>query len=197
MSNLYEGMFVLDNKVVRQGWKAAKAILTDILSKHEANTITARRWDERQLSYSIKGRGRATYVICYFELAKDAGPALNRSLELNEAVLRYLITRVDAVPATEADLAAREELDDFVVPAPPVEEAPATVAAAEPEPETAKSETAKSEEVKSEEGKSEDATKVTEEAAPAEALEPVAAAATPEPAAEAVVTEEPKTEEGA
>ena len=36
-----------------------------------------------------------------------------------------------------------------------------------------------------------------EEAAPAETLEPVAAAATPEPAVEAVATEEPKTEEGA
>ena len=180
LSNLYEGMFVLDNKVVRQGWKAAKAIVTDILAKHEANTITARRWDERRLSYSIKGRGRATYLICYFELAKDAGPALNRSLELNDAVLRYLITRVDGVPATEAELAAREESDDFVVPAPPVEDAPAPVAAVESKPEP-----------------KEVVAEAAEEAAPAEALEPVAAAATPEPAAEAVATEEPKTEEGA
>jgi len=186
LSNLYEGMFVLDNKVVRQGWRAAKAIVTGILAKHEANTITARRWDERRLAYSIKGRGRATYMICYFELAKDAGPALNRSLELNDAVLRYLITRVDAVPATEAELASREESDDFVVPAPPVEDSPTPVAAAEPEPEAESK-------PKLEEAEAE----IAEEAAPAETLEPVAAAATPEPAVEAVATEEPKTEEGA
>ena len=136
MTHLYEGMFVLDNAVVRQGWKAAKAIVTDILTKHEANTITARRWDERRLAYPIKRRGRATFMICYFELPKDAGAALNRSLELNESVLRYLITRVEAVPATEADLAAREESDDFVVPAPPVEEAPVVVAEAEPKAES-------------------------------------------------------------
>lgn len=119
---------MLDNTVVRQGWKAAKAIVTDILDKHEAKTITARRWDERKLSYSIKGRTRATYMISYFELAKDGGPGLSRSLELNESVLRYLITRVDMVPANEAELASREESDDFVVPAPPVEEAAVVVA---------------------------------------------------------------------
>jgi len=131
LTNLYEGMFVVDNAVVRQGWKAAKAIVTEILDKHEANTITARRWDERRLSYSIKGRGRATYLLSYFELSGEAMPALNRSLELNESVLRYLITRASAVPATEAELASREEADDFVVPAPPVEDAPAPVVEAE------------------------------------------------------------------
>lgn len=131
MTNLYEGMFVLDNAVVRQGWKSAKAIVTDILEKHESNTITARRWDERRLSYSIKGRGRATYLLSYFELSGEAMPALNRSLELNESVLRYLITRADVVPAAEAELAGREESDDFVVPAPPVEDAPAPIVEAD------------------------------------------------------------------
>ena len=117
-------MFVLDNTVVRQGWKAAKAIVTDILDKHEAKTITARRWDERRLAYPIKNRGRGTYMISYFELEKGGCTALSRSLELNEAVLRYLITRVDTVPVTEAELASCEDSADFVVPAPPVEDAP-------------------------------------------------------------------------
>jgi len=193
LTNLYEGMFLLDNKVVRQGWKAAKAIVTDMLSKHEANTITARRWDERRLSYSIKGRGRATYMLAYFELSKDAGPALNRSLELNETVLRYLITRVDAIPVTEPELASREESDDFVVPAPPVEDAPAPVAEREAVEST--------DEPKKAEAEAETPVETPAEKTP-EVLEPVVAAATQEPAAEAASTEETKpvetkTEEGA
>ncbi len=186
-------MFVLDNKVVRQGWKAAKGTVTDILTKHAANTITARRWDERRLSYSIKGRGRATYLIAYFELPKDAGPGLNRSLELNESVLRYLITRVDAIPATEAELASREESDDFVVPAPPVEDAPAPVVEPEPEPEQAAS-TEDSEAADAAAGDSETETKTGE---PSGTLEPVAAATVAEASTEPASSDETKTDEGA
>lgn len=122
MHHLYEGMFLLDNNVVRQGWKAAKAVVTELLAKQGANVQTARRWDERKLAYPVKGRGRATYLLAYFELAADSGEALNRALELNEVVLRYLVTRVEAVPSAENELSAREQADDFVVPAPPVEE---------------------------------------------------------------------------
>ena len=179
---------MLDNTVVRQGWKAAKTIVTDILDKHEAKTITARRWDERRLSYPIKRRGRATYMISYFELAKDGGTALSRSLELNEAVLRYLITRVDVVPTTEAELASREDSDDFVVPAPPVEEAPVIVE--EEAAEEEKSSDKPTEESGEDDSASEEAT--TEKASTEEAA---TEEATKEPVAAVTSTDESKSEE--
>jgi small subunit ribosomal protein S6 len=115
-------MFLLDNDTVRQGWKAAKAQVTDMLTKHGATLHTARRWDERRLAYTIKRRSRASYLLCHFDLPTDKGPALTRDLELRETVLRHLIVRTEEVPPSEVELAAAEHSDDFLVPAPPLEE---------------------------------------------------------------------------
>ena len=59
MSQIYEGMFLLDNDVVREGYEGAKALVTSALDKHGATLLSARRWDERRLAYPISGRRRA------------------------------------------------------------------------------------------------------------------------------------------
>ena len=119
MTAVYESMFLLDNAVVREDWKKAKAVVTDTLEKHGAVVKTARRWDERKLAYPIRGKNRATFLMCYYEMGNDHIAAMRRELELNERVLRYLILRAESVPQAEIDLAAGENASDFVVPAPP------------------------------------------------------------------------------
>jgi small subunit ribosomal protein S6 len=115
----YESMVLLDNALVREDWKKAKAAVTDTLQKHGATVSTCRRFDEKKLAYPVKGRNRGTFVICYFTLEKETMADIRRDWELNEKVLRSLILRVEEVPATEHELAAAEESADFVVPAPP------------------------------------------------------------------------------
>ena len=122
MSQTYEGMFILDNQAVRAGWAHAKSVVTDLLAKYGAKVVSARRWDERKLAYPIKGRTRGTYVLTYFEGPSDAVNAMRRELDLHEHVLRYLLLRVEAVPAGELELAQAEQAADFSVPPPPVEE---------------------------------------------------------------------------
>lgn len=136
-TQLYEGMFLVDNETVRESWQAAKAAVTDVLTKHGAEIETARRWDERRLAFPIQRRLRATYLLVHFQLDTQAIAGLRRDLELSERVLRYLIKNVDAVPAGERELSQAELADDFVVPEPPPEveqvvEEPAEEAPAEP-----------------------------------------------------------------
>ncbi len=122
MTTTYEGMFLLDNQVVRADWRQAKAMVTDLLAKNGAKVLCARRWDERKLAYPIKGRTRGTYLLAYFEIE---GPGLNsvrRDFELDERVLRYLLLKVDAIPAGEMEKAAEEGADGYVVPPPPTDE---------------------------------------------------------------------------
>jgi small subunit ribosomal protein S6 len=124
-TRLYETMFLLDNQMVREDWNKAKGTVLDLLQKHGAKVLTARRWDERRLAYPIAGRKRATYLLAYFEAAGDEHlTALRRDLELNERILRYLMLKVDKVPDGEAEKAAAEGTADFVVPAPPPDDAP-------------------------------------------------------------------------
>jgi len=124
LASLYEGMFLLDNQVVREDWKKAKALVTDVLEKHGAQMKCSRSWDERKLAYPIRNRHRATYLIAYYEISGDAVPNLRRDFDLSEKVLRYLILARDMIPAGEMELAAAEQATDFTVPAPPPDDAP-------------------------------------------------------------------------
>jgi ribosomal protein S6 len=116
-------MFLLDNQVVREDWKKAKAIVTDVLEKHGAKMKCARRWDERKLAYAIQNRHRGTYLLAYYEVGGEAVPNIRRDFDLNERVLRYLIVSRDAVPEGEMELAAAEQSADFSVPTPPPDDA--------------------------------------------------------------------------
>ena len=128
MSQIYEGMFLLDNNTVREGWHAAKSVVTSALEKHGASVLTARRWDERRLAYPIKGRRRGTYLLAHYRIPGDSIPAMRREFDLSERVLRYLLLAVDELPEGEAELAAAEGSPEFVVPPPPDDDA------VEPEP---------------------------------------------------------------
>lgn len=119
MERIYEGMYLLDNAVVREDWKAAKSIVTGLLEKHGATIHSARRWDERRLAYPIGGKNRATFLLAYFSIPADNIPPMRRDFELNESVLRNMELLVEAIPEEEAELAAKEGDADFKVPTPP------------------------------------------------------------------------------
>lgn len=131
MTQIYEGMFLLDNDFVRADWAKAKSLVTGLIAKHGGTVLTARHWAERKLAYTIKRRDRATYLLAYFNLGADGFQGLRRDLDLSEEILRYLLTAAEAVPDGEAELMAKEETGEFSLPEPPSEEP-------EPEPEAPK-----------------------------------------------------------
>ena len=122
-TRLYETMFLLDNQMVREDWTKAKATVLDLLAKHGSKVLSARRWDERRLAYMIEGRKRATFLIAYHEMGNEHQVALRRDLELNERILRYLTLQVEKLPDDEIEKAQAENAADFVVPAPPADDA--------------------------------------------------------------------------
>lgn len=123
LTQIYEGMFLLDNDLVRGGWDGAKGVVTAALEKHGGKVHTARRWDERRLAYPIRRKQRATYLLTYYEIPGDSIPAMRREFDLSEQVLRYLMLAVEAIPEGESDLAAAEQSPDFVLPEPPADDA--------------------------------------------------------------------------
>ena len=122
MAQIYEGMFLLDNDVVRAGYGAAKSHVTELIAKHGGTVTTARHWGERKLAYKIKNRSRATYLLTYYEIPAGNIPTLIRDLDLSETVLRYLHLAVEAIPEGEADASAKEEAAGFTLPEPPRDE---------------------------------------------------------------------------
>ena len=117
--NLYEGMFLLDNNVVREDWNKAKGIPVGVLEKHGASITTSRRWAERSLAYTIQKSNRGTYLLVHFEADPGSIQIMRRDLELNETVMRYLILSTEEIPEGEQELHEAELTADFSVPEPP------------------------------------------------------------------------------
>lgn len=122
MSQIYEGMFLLDNDLVRAGWDQAKAQVTDLIAKHGGSVHTARHWAERKLAYPIKRRTRATYLLVHYEIPAEGIPTFVRDLDLSETILRYLLLCADEVPAEEKRLHEGETTTEFAVDTPPSDE---------------------------------------------------------------------------
>ncbi len=132
MSQTYECMILVANQVVRADWRKAKSMVGGFLTKHGASVKSLRRYEERRLSYPMKGNLRGTYYLAYVEIPGDSIPHLRREFELSEAILRNLILAVDEMPEEELALAALEDDSEYTVPEPPADDAPteAEIAAA-------------------------------------------------------------------
>lgn len=52
-------------------------------------------WGRRRLAYPIKRYAEGTYHVARLTLGRDQAQDLDRSLRLNEQILRHLIVRVD------------------------------------------------------------------------------------------------------
>lgn len=57
--------------------------------------LASRQWEERKLAYPVGGQTKGTYWISYFNMETSKLKELNRSIRLDENVLRHLVLKVD------------------------------------------------------------------------------------------------------
>jgi small subunit ribosomal protein S6 len=91
----YEGMFLLDNNAATANFDEAAAVVDRLLEKNGAKLVRKEKWDERKLSYEIRGHRRATYYLVYFDAPTAAVSEINRDTRLTESVIRHLIVGID------------------------------------------------------------------------------------------------------
>ena len=98
MNKIYECMVLLDNREVRQGWDAAKQSVATMLTKHNAEVVSSKLWEERRLAYPIKHQQRGTYLLVYFNAPTNEIGPINREMNMAGLVLRHTVTACDEVP---------------------------------------------------------------------------------------------------
>lgn len=121
-------MVLVHNQEVRKGWQACKQSVVDLFAKHSAEVVSARRWDERRLTYPIKGQQRATYLLVYFKSGHLVPNAIRRELEFSDTVLRHQILKCEEIPAEALQPEAafdESRVGEDVPPPPPPVHAPA------------------------------------------------------------------------
>ena len=73
-------------------------------------------WGRRRLAYPIDRHREGSYHIVVFEAPAEAIAELERSLQITEEVLRYLVTRAIKPVKARRDASATGEVDDADIP---------------------------------------------------------------------------------
>jgi small subunit ribosomal protein S6 len=93
-ASTYEAMFLLDSSKVAVSWDNAVQHVHDILTKHNAEIVASRQWDERRLAYPVKGHKKGTYLLTFFLAPGDNVDDITSDCRLSDLILRELILRV-------------------------------------------------------------------------------------------------------
>ena len=113
---LYEGMFLLDSNRFSSDPEGTSNEVLGILNKAGATVVAHRPWQEGRLAYEIEGTRRGTHYLAYFRMDGSGVTDINRSVKLNETVLRHLIilqptamfdAMVEALSSHDPDAQAR------------------------------------------------------------------------------------------
>ncbi len=116
-------MCLLDNREVRKGWEPLKAAVAGMFTKHGAEVLSSKRWDERRLTYSIDGQLRGTFLLTYFKANTQMISGIRRDLQFSETVMRSLVLACEEVPQTAYEPEAAFDVNTIPtedVPAAPV-----------------------------------------------------------------------------
>lgn len=91
----YDCFFLFDsNRYNRDPGGVAGSVQASV-EKFGGEILASRLWDERRLAYPINGHTKGTYWITYFKMDSLQLKDFNRDCQLNENIMRFLVTRVD------------------------------------------------------------------------------------------------------
>ena len=108
-ANVYECLFLLDTTKVAGDVPAAAKQIHTILEKHQAELLASRPWDERRLSYPVKGQKKGLYYLTYFRTDGKNLREIEQDVALNEMILRSLVLHVDEKHVDTMLTIARDE----------------------------------------------------------------------------------------
>ena len=95
--NKYELVVIVDAQKPQDAKETVFKQATETVAKNGGKVINSQVWFEKQkFAYRIKKCIEGTYYLVKFESLGDVIDKMKKSLQLNEEILRFLITRVEA-----------------------------------------------------------------------------------------------------
>lgn len=96
----YEIALLFDTGLEKKKLEKVLKDFEGFVKKSKGQIIEKEQWKERKLAYPIKKAESGIYFFAHYELETDKNDALLKDLNLNQNILRYLIT----IPSKEAKL---------------------------------------------------------------------------------------------
>ena len=92
----YEAMFIIKPDLSEDEKKSLFSQISDTVVKNNGNVLQASIWSEkRKLYFSIKKYMEGIYYLANFNAAPEVITKLRQAYNLNENILRFLITKIE------------------------------------------------------------------------------------------------------
>lgn len=91
----YDCFFLFDSNKYNRDPGGVAAAVQKTIEAHGGEILVSRLWEERKLAYSINGQNKGTYWITYFNMDGSRLVEFNRACQLDDKILRFLVTKVD------------------------------------------------------------------------------------------------------
>ena len=88
----YEGVFIFPPESTGDARKAQLKSLDDIIAKFQGSVIQKNEWGKKFLGYPLKKFREGYVVVADFEMPTSQAVEFRKNLELQEDILKYMIT---------------------------------------------------------------------------------------------------------
>jgi small subunit ribosomal protein S6 len=95
--SFYENVFIVRQDISGAQVDALADDLTQLVADHGGEVKKREYWGLRNLSYRMRKNRKGHYVLMNIDAAPAAIAELERTMRINEDVIRYLTIRVDAL----------------------------------------------------------------------------------------------------
>ncbi|UIJ43586.1 30S ribosomal protein S6 [Sphingomonas cannabina] len=93
---LYEHVFLARQDLAQAQVDALAEAATKIVEDHKGKVVKTETWGLRSLAYRIAKNRKAHYVMLEIDAPGDTVAELERQIQINEDVIRYMTVKVDA-----------------------------------------------------------------------------------------------------
>jgi len=93
--NTYELTYIVNSVISDEQVKDMVSRITAYVTENEGDIIEVDEWGARRLAFPIQKKRNGYYVNMYFTAPGDMIPRLERTLEIDDNILRYLTLRMD------------------------------------------------------------------------------------------------------
>jgi small subunit ribosomal protein S6 len=94
--NTYELTYIVNGVLSDNQTKEVVSRITRYIEEHGGTILEVDEWGTRRLAYPLRKKRNGYYVNMYFQAPGDIIIRLERTLEIDEDILRYLTLRFDA-----------------------------------------------------------------------------------------------------
>jgi small subunit ribosomal protein S6 len=108
---LYEHVFLARQDLAQAQVDALAETATNIITTNQGRVVKTETWGLRSLAYRIAKNRKAHYVMLEIDAPGNVVAELERQLQINEDIIRYMTVRVDELEQGPTVMMRKQERD--------------------------------------------------------------------------------------